>query len=298
MAADAYYAAAWGGLRLWVSSLRYAAGRDVVVHDPSSGSGFITQDRGPALARASMSLMFAAFPGETTSGLDRLRALQALVADGLPRVFTHPVNGSYLARISSLDVDLDASGPPTASCELIPTEQVAAVTAVGGGLVDIWGTGGIMAAADALDAELAAVGMTSPVTADARAAAAAWDDNPASRDVLVTVERLTSTISDEIEAGALDADLALWSALKAYVLLGDAIRTGAVAVSGSSASTITMLLAETTSLRPLLAAVYGASEADARYAEALDLNDLRAPGRIPAGTTLTLAAPAARPRSA
>jgi hypothetical protein len=299
VATDSYYSASWGGLRLWIASLRYPAGRDVVVHEPSSGGGFVTQDRGPTLRRASMSLLFASFPGETKSGVERVRALEALASDGEPHIFTHPIHGSYLARIADLSIDLDSEGPPTATCDLIPTEPVAAVTAIGGGgIVDPWGTSGIDAAADDLDAELANLWLSN-VPGDARAAAATWDEGDASsRDVLVTVERITSTISDEIEGHEMDADIALWSALKAYVLLGDALRTGAIATSGSSATTITMLLGETTSLRPLLAAVYGASEVESRYAEALELNDIRAPGRIPAGTMLTLAAPPARPRSA
>lgn len=299
MADFALYSASWGGVRFWVQSLRFPGGRDLVVHSPSSGDAHVVQDRGPTLRKAQLSMVLADFPGTVGTPADRLRELLAMVADGRPRVFSHPVYGSYLASMGEFTSSIGDDSTPVVECELLPVEEIQALTAIGGGVDDLPNTAGIDAAANALDAQLEEVGLSSAgATADARSCATAWEDGASARQVLVDVERITAAIGAELEDLGLADDLALWPALRAYVELADAVTAGANATAGAAPVTFQLLLTETASLRPLMSAIYGAAEADARYEEAIAANDLRAPGRIPAGTTLTLAAVPPRPRSA
>lgn len=291
-----YYRSSFGGLQLWLNKLSTDRGRTQVVHELSSGDDYVVQDRGRVPQRARGTAMFDWMDGDAIEPLDRLRALQALV-DEKPRILSHPVSGSFLARVAAFTEEVDERGVITAELEFIPVSAIAAVAPAAAGGIPATGQGAVQAAAAALAFELEDAGIDSTLPDDAIAAVNSWSDTDLidPRTVITQTGSLTSQLG--AQADELDGDIALWSAFKATVNLAEAVRTAAQAATALSAQNFAMLVGGPVALRAILASVYSAEEADFRYDEVLQLNDIANPAWIEPGTQLLLPLPTPSARS-
>jgi hypothetical protein len=292
----AWYRSSFGELRLWLSRISTDRSRTLVVHEMSSGDDHVIEDRGRGPVRARCTVLFARMAGDDLDPLERCRRLQAVV-DDRPRIFSHPTSGSYLARIGPFTEEVDEFGVITAEIEVLQVAPAEAVAPAGAGAIPVTGAGAVSAAADAVTAELADVGMTSSLPGDATAAVDGWTsaDTVNTRQVLTELGSLTSQLGDQ--ADALEGDIGLWAAFKATMLLTEAVRAAADAATSDTAQTFSALISAPIALRALLAAIYPADEVDDRYVQAMALNDIAAPAWLEPGTELLLPQLAAAARS-
>ena len=281
-----FYDSKFGGERLWISSIETDKGRSLVIHEPSAGSNYTTQDRGPNLGRVTATILFDDFPTDDRDPLTRWRALAALV-DGKPHLFSHPNAGSFMALAENVTELGDSNSVLTCQATFVPVTDVATVTTIAVASQASAGGNGVASASDAYAAALADVG-GSGVGGSAAGVVDGWqasaDTSP--RQVMGDTARVTADLYDE--AAQYDDDLAQWEAQRATLLLADAVRVAADAQLAESATTFAVRLSDQTALRALVAAVYGASEADERYVQVLALNDVQNPAAMPAGTELLM----------
>lgn len=293
MAIDAFFQATWGRHKLWCSAVSTDNSRTQVVHELTSGDVHPVQDRGMRARRTRCTLLFDDFPGESSTPLDRFRQLKASIDSGAEAIFTHPVDGSYLAKVGEFTYDIDANSNITGvSIEFIATEEIEAVSPAGAGASGISGEGSVTQAADDLQVALDDAGIESTIPVDAVAAQESWtsSDVVSARQVLVDTAALSDRLSTLIEDEGLEDDLELWELYRASIMMGDAIRSAAIAATSEVPSVFVLRVRSSVSLLPLAANIYGGSEAEDRARQIADLNDIRTPGWIPAGTDLLMPA--------
>ena len=291
--ATEFYSTSWGSVRLWMSSVSTVAGRDLVIHELSAGDVPVVQDHGASTRRVRVELLFDEMRFETTTPMQRLIAFHELTKKGEPQILSHPVEGSFLARVEAFTYEVSDNGTISGSCEFIQVAEVEAVSPAGTGTSAHAGAGAVAASSDSADAELAASNLSSDTPAAAKAMTQGWADADelAARDVLIGAARMSDEIGVSIVDLGLEVDLNLWGAFKAHILLGDRVRAAADAATSEVAKVFTIRIEKSLALRPLLARVYGAREAADRYRQVIGLNDISTPGWIPAGSELILPLP-------
>jgi hypothetical protein len=292
------YAASWGGIRLWCTRVSTTNGRKLVIHDPTRGDQHPVDDQGLETRTTSCTIIFDDMEGETDSPKTRFDRLCALIEQGDAQIFTHPLRGSYLARVGRFDHDVDEYSVISAEIEFVPEADVPAITVTTAETSAIAGGDAVAAAADRADVALAELGAESPVTDQARAAAAAWqDDGTTVRQVQVDVAQLVEAIRAEVARLDLAGTLRRWRAHRAMTLLAESVvGAGRAATAADTARLMTVRITRPTALPALLAGIYGARDVPERARQARSLNDIRTPGWIEAGTDLRLPLPGTQPR--
>jgi hypothetical protein len=148
MAADVLFECTWGDIRLFVSEISWQAGQTQVIHDLAAGNIHPVQPRGDRLHTARVQLIFDEFDGQDVTGAQAWRAFQA--SSNERRIFTHPMEGSFYARVGDLDAKLDQDSVITATCEFIPDGIVQPVSPSGAGISAVTAEGSVGAAMDDL----------------------------------------------------------------------------------------------------------------------------------------------------
>ncbi len=390
---DLFFLCTWGDIQLFVSKFEWEAGETQVVHDLANGSIHPVQPRGSHLRKATATLMFDDFIGQAEDGITAFRRFAATTSER--RIFTHPIDGSYFARIGDFKPSLDESSVMTATCEFIPDGQVQPVSPSGAGSTATSGESSVAAAADVMSSALAdrgvgfqpssiskldfskpidlsistafnvnvsasasfsanvsasasasaaasasasatatatataslqasanasafafaaayaaafavaqvtavapASGMTSSsafafahaaaaLDTDARTSVASWtDEGITTRKIMNDTARLSDSIGAMIEVGGFERDLALWPAFRASIMLGEAIRSAAVAATSETPAVFVMRVQSPVALIAIAARIYGGQDAQARTRQILALNDIRTPGWLDPGDYL------------
>lgn len=288
MALDALYQITWGRFTLWCSSVSTENSRSVVVHELADGNVHPLQDRGLAPHRTRCSLLFDWMKGETVSPIQRFREFkQAAVDVGGTALFTHPIDGRFVARVGEFSYDLDEDGN-VANCtaEFIKDAELTAVSPAAAGIAGATGAGGVEATAAELAAELEDIGVDSTIPADAVAAQSAWtagDEQVSTRQILIDAARLSNDIASLIEGEGLEDELEKYEAYHAAIMLGEAIRSAALAATAETSSVFVVRLTRPSSLLALCASFYGGAEAEDRERQVIALNDIRRPGWLDVG---------------
>lgn len=139
-------------------------------------------------------------------------------------------------------------------------------------------------------------GLFAATTLDARVSIARWSQAGVStRDVLIDAARISANIATLIELGGLQTDLSLWPAFRAAIMLGDAVRSAAMAATADTPTVFTMRVRDRTALLPLAARLYGGAQARDRVDQILSLNDIPTPGWLDPGD-YTMPTPSAQAR--
>lgn len=288
--AGEFFQAQWGRHKLWASRVTTDNGRRQVIQELSSGDEHPVQDRGLKPRRVTLELLFDDFPEESSTPTNRFRSLKADVDAGTRAIYTHPIDGGFLARVGSFDYDIDANSVITnARIEFIADEAIDAVQPAGAGATSISGEGAIEQAADDLDAALAAAGLDgTDLTATAKSNAADWQDaeDLSTRQVIVDAAETAAGVGALIEENGLEFDLALFDVYRAAIMFADSVRVGAIAATSETPSVFVLRIVQPTSLLPLCARTYGGNEAEDRARQVTELNDIRTPGWLAPGEYL------------
>lgn len=281
--ATTFYETRWGSLRLWCSEIVTQGGRNVVTHELSSGDAHPLTDRGRQLKTCQVSLLFDEFPGEAMAPIDRLRAFEELADSDDERMFTHPVSGPYLVKISDFSYRVDADGNIVdAVATFLASEPVTAVNPAGMGASPATGTDALGAFSAELLADLDDVGIESTVPTDAVAMQVAWGEaeDLQARDVVNDVARISASLQALIEDEGLEQDLALWPAYRSAIMFGAAVRAAALAATSEVPTIFVMRIQEPISVLALVVKVYGGADAELRERQVRSLNDLRFTGGL------------------
>lgn len=401
----------WGKLRLFVSKINTDGGRTLVVHNPSAGDRHTVQNRGLKERRVRCELQFDDFPGQP-SPAEAALALKAAHESGQAQIFQHPLEGRFLASIGEFHSTIDENSIISAECEFVREGDDEAVTPVGTGSSAAAGVVSVSAAAEAMDTQLASLGllaMSAPVAAslaakipngagpleklqtlrgkinlsvaqakafavgianqtaatansissdasnivgapietqfaafkassaldslllapagesfdlttivnapsgfgakqdpsstlaiaaakeanqglfsattmDARVAVARWSQTDVTtHDVLIDAARISSNIALMIELSGLMSDLSLWPAFRAAIMLGDAVRSAALAATSETPTVFVMRVRDRCALLPLAARIYGGAQAPDRVRQILSLNAIPTPAWLEPG---------------
>jgi hypothetical protein len=290
MGAPFLMAAQWGGIPLMIEDFDSDGGRDVVVQSPTRGNRHTLQDRGTRLLRTSTRIAFYDQP-DLEPFTDRARAFLALAAKEETQVFVHPIHGSYRAKAT--DVSHSASADARAimvSCVFLADEEPQSVSTVGAGVSPFAGPEEVGAAAAQADAALTDQGLTSDAPASCLATVTAWSQAETldSRQVYLEVASLTDTINADIDSFEMLTDLDRWELYKAYIGLSSAVVRAAEASTSESDRVFDLDVIAPVPLRTLCAQVYGGAAAEDRSRQVAQINRLRTPGLVPAGTRLKM----------
>lgn len=403
----------WGNIRLFASQVHTDSGRTQVVHELSSGDIHPVQDRGLRVRRIRLQLQFDSFPN-SLAPLEAVRELEDAKNSGRTAIFQHPILGRFLASVGEFMQTIDGDSTISAEAEFIQEQADIAVTPTGAASSGTSGESSVASAAQALDGELAKVGLLkmsgssaaavlarvpgrsgvlsrinaargafdmtvssatafvssvtaqvtatansissevsgvvgapvaagfsaagsvsaldalllsplgrnidptsvvpapsgfgngdpaatlasvsvseaasgnfAPTTMDARVAVSGWTvrDSPP-RQIMIDAARISNNIAIVIEAGGLELDIALWPAFRAAIMLGEAVRSAAIAATSETPSVFVMRIVQPTALLPLAARIYGGAAAQDRARQISELNDISTPGWLPAGDYL------------
>jgi hypothetical protein len=286
----------WGLIRLWCSRIETTAGRMLTVHDLTQGNSHPVHDGGLDAKRVRLTLIFDDFPGETEAPEVRLQRIIAAHENGTEAVFSHPIHGTFLAKIGSFSHTADEHTVFQAEAEFVPVEDVQPVSPAGAGVPGIVGEASVGAAADALDGEIDLVQLgifldEDPLetTALARERVAAWntgEETPPTREIIADTADVSARLSTMIEDGGLEEDLALFDVFRATVMFGESFRAAALAATSETPAVFVMRVTTPIVILRLAAEVYGGVEAEDRDRQIRALNDIRTPGWFGPGDLL------------
>lgn len=289
---EGLFTVAWGRMTLWCAAVATSRPRNLIVHKMSGGDDHPVDDRGLNELRTRVSLLFDDFDGAPTTPLARFRELEAAHELGNEAMFTHPIKGSFLAKIGDFSYDLvgDYGTPQNVSVEFIPVDTLDTVRPAGFGTSGAVGEGAVNTAADDLDAafEQAGIEMEDPPTDLGREAAASWIEGESvpTRQVIVDTADISQRLGILIEEQGLEDDLALWDVYVATIMFGNATRNAAIAATSEVPAVFTLRVRHVVAILPLMAKIYGGAEAEDRARQVEELNDIRTPGWFGPGDLL------------
>jgi hypothetical protein len=302
--ADIYFDASYGGVDLLVASLETRGGRDIVVQSPSNGDQHTLDDRGRKHLETRVTILFIHEPGKDAP-LDRFDRLRLLVEgeDGKPaqaQIFSHPILGSYRARIS--DFDARASADETmveVQATVLAEDEPHTVFSAGGGVTGEAGFDVVNVASKHADTQLAAVGLASPVPSSCLTAVTSWssaDPNTLdSNEVIADVATLTAAIAVEIDTLELAAALSRWQAYQAMMVLSFQLGEAAKTFTRAADRMFELLVTRAQPVLSICARIYGAALALDMRDQVVAINRVRRPGLVPAGTRLLMPSDGASP---
>ena len=278
------YTPAFGGVTLDVVSFQTDLSRDVVEHRPHRGRGAQLSDRGQAPRRDTLSVVLT---GRSDAIAADRAALVRLADSGEARLFTHPLDGSWMARCTSFSETLDARAAfsitlvedvPFTERMADPTERVTIQD------VEVF--------ADAYDADVdlledELVG-DSPSGADALAMAEGWGGETPVNAQLAELESYRERSKVAQKSLFKSSNPAAWRAARKLAQLRGTIELYQAGLQRVTAANHSMTLTDAMPLIGFLTQVYGAGDARRLLSEVIRLNGITNPLRIPAGSTLTL----------
>lgn len=290
-----YFTASFGGVPLLISSVSTERGRDVAVSSPEQGDEHTLTDRGKRLRRTSCEILFVDQAGRDPY-TERYEEFLRLAEGAESQVFTHPLDGSYRAKAEGLSVSAAADSLSiTVSCTFVRDAELQTVFPIAAGGSITAGPEAVAVAVTETNTALAASGLTSSAPGAALVAVTAWAEAAEldSQEVFLDVANVAAQIDTAITQLELAADLKHWSAYEQLVLLRYQVVRAAELFTSDTERLMDVLVQVPRPLLAICAEIYGGAEAQDRADEAAKRNRIRAPGRIPAGTTLKMAIPRA-----
>lgn len=285
----------WGSITLWASNIQTDNGRRQIVHELTSGNRHPVQDLGLRPRRVTMDLLFDEFPVESETPKTRFLILKTEVDAGTKAVYTHPVDGGFLAVVGDFTYNIDAnSNYSNVRIEFIADEEIDIVQDAGVGTSSYAGAGDVEAAASAhrlalSDADLEYFTSDGLTIADLSSAVAQeWEaaTEVATRAILIDTSNIGNEIATMITSMALEDDLRLFNCYQSTIMLGAAVRNAAIAATSETPSVFPLRVQTSTSLLALCARTYGGDQAEMRARQVAELNDVRFGGWLEPGEYL------------
>lgn len=280
----------FGGEVLDAVAIDESAGRELLSLEPTSGAGGRLLDRGPRVRRTRVRLLFAQRAGEEPDDpVERRRAFEAL-ADGVTRLFSHPIHGSYPAKAS---IEREQVEPGLDEIEVLFIEDRdsdLSPARPGAGRLPRAGAQTVAVAAERVTEQLDALGEASEVPGACVELAETWTEagQTDARQVYVDLGAQSAAIETEIARLGAGSDLDRYALFVRWLELASELARAAEAATAATAATFELRVTETTNLIALCAGLYGAEEALDRYEQARALNRIDTPLSVPAGAVLVL----------
>lgn len=284
-----WFDASFDDFKLRISQISTEDGRDIVVQTPARGSKHYNQDRGAKVGRVSAELIFVDEP-RADDFRARFDAFRKLIADGEPKVFSHPVIGSYLARCEGGSHTADPKRMITYSVSFLPESEPQVVSQALAGTSPLASVQALEVASQEADDSLTSLGLASSAPGNTLARVTVWNeaDDLDSQDVIVGVESAVSEINQAIDDLELASQIDRWPAYSAFVQLAYVVRRVADSFTSSSDRATPLTVAAATPLLTICARVYGAANAVDMADVVARRNRIRNPGLIATGTVLTM----------
>jgi hypothetical protein len=283
----------WGELALDCLYTTEARGRSLVELVPVSGTGGLVIDAGPEPRKAQLTIIWVART-DSDDPLARRDELLAAVAEGVSRLFVHPLDGAvYQAKVGSYTERVDASSAVVDEVEFVEDRETEFEPELpGAGVEPTAGAQSVSVAADNVNAALAVLGLESSEPEAARALAEDWRDRSSETNTVVDARRIdadlaarTSAIAAELARMDLAGSNARYAAYLGFVQLASALRKAASSATRKTLFSTTVTIESPTSLLAFCASV-DPERAQELYDGARALNRIDTPLRLEAGTTL------------
>lgn len=292
-----YFDASYGGIPLLIARISTEEGRDVVTQSPARGDKHVRQDRGLKPLDTMVEILFCDQPGKDvyTKRFDQFRAMAN--GDGA-QVFSHPIIGSYSARISDFSHEVDANELSIrVSCKVLAEDEPQFTLSVGAGVTPDAGLEAVSVASENATNALSAAGLSSTVPADCLSRVTDWVQGTDldSQQVFAEVASLTSAIAFAIDTLELASNVNSWAAYQAMVLLSYQVSRAAQAATSNATQVFDLTVVTPRPLLAICADIYGSALAIDRADAIAAMNRVRTPGRVPAGTVLKMITAGATP---
>jgi prophage DNA circulation protein len=293
----------FGGIRLDVQTTEDEAGRVIATHLIPHREGAPVRDMGAEPRTTKVKAIFFQVDDDDDPR-ERFYFFKAKADEGSTQTFVHPISGRYRAKVGAMtwstaseprDVIMvdctfheDADAPATL--------DATSGAPLGAGLAEV------SAAAADLDASLVEVNAELPddieplattVGADSVSTVTAWQDAATDLDDPLTLRRvnlelvsLSNAISAETDRFELATNPERWPIARNLSNLHHSLRRAAAVLTEESPRIITITVTAPTNLLALAARTYPGDDAIARADQLLNLNDIRNPARLEAGTRL------------
>lgn len=292
--------AAYDGVRIDVTNITSRLGNVLVSHAFPRRGGAEIDDQGTNQGAHSMGVIFYETidrdPAVDGNHIDRFKAFKELCHDGRSHRFTHPFLGEFLVKCSEFTMQADANNRDSIGVNItfLEEEELQAVFTLGAGAQRLGGVSLVNVAADQADADLAAAGLTSTAPGAATDLVESWDERGndlSAREVELELASFNNNFQTELDRIDVAMDVDNYPAVRSMVLLNYNMLKAADAFKQTTPRLIELTVVNPLPLRVLAALTYGGDEADNRTAEMQELNDIRRPGLLPAGTVLKASSP-------
>lgn len=271
-----------------ILSCEDSAGRALVEHKYPHRDGADTEDMGAEARTTSLRLCFFPHAKRPDPYGDFLRLVK-LKDQGKPQKFTHPLTGTYDARVREFSFTVDPAQRDTimVTMTVIEHSTVRAVFEAAEGSPLLSGVEEVTAASANLSAALEAEELESTVGDECVEEVSTWaEDDLGVRDINLSVVALSNRISEETDRLDLATDIKRWPVLKAMHHLHHNVVRAAAVITARSPRFVEIRVDMTAPLLVIAARYYGASEAGDRAEQLSKLNVVRNPARVEAGTIL------------
>jgi hypothetical protein len=291
--ANFHYESMFGDMPLLIAEISTDDGRDIAVQSPARGSRHYLQDRGAKLGKAECEILFISEPGKA-SYLERFAQFRALVAGGEPKIFSHPLIGTYRARAEGGRHSANSESKQIRfQCSFLPEDEPQPATPTGSGVAPIAGVETITVAVDAVKDQLLAQDPPQTWLDDlvSFVTSAANTVDIDSQEVISGAQVFTGIINDTIKEFDLATDIARWPLYQALINLFAAVQVTVESLTSDDDQTISVRVDRPMPLLSICSEIYGPDLAADQAQRVTRMNRLRTPNRVPAGTTLTMPSP-------
>lgn len=289
--APGYIGASYAGVDLMVATISTPVGLDVVTHSPARGDKHVNQIRGLKHKAAQLRLLFIDQPGKPNY---ILRAQQFQGATEIPAAssFSHPVLGTYMAIAADVEMIATDEMMVEFSCRMLPEDEPQVTFPAGAGVSVGAGSDATNVAATNATNALTAAGLSSDTPTSCASTVSAWaeidTDLLDSQQVFLEVATLTAQIDSDIDTLEMESDLDLWLAYQAYILLRFQVVRAAQAATANADKVFDFIVGQPRPLLAICSDIYGPALAQQRWQDVINLNRVRTPGLLPAGTSLKM----------
>ncbi len=273
---------------------------EIVEHRFPFSDGAVLQHTGVVPRTTDCTLIFVPRKTQLTNHLQRLVEFLNEAKSVKPLTFVHPLTGSYQANARGIKFSANANSRARVDLSVTFIEAGLEPAAFESNL-DFSVGAGVALVNDAkldVDAAIAAdpslpAQLESPVVQDdALSVATVWRDVETNqRDINLELNRIANRISDETTNFKVATNVSRYPVFLAMQRLHGAIRTAADLAIQTAPELTQHLTVRSESLLSLMTDLYGGEDALDKYDRTRDLNNIRNPARIEAGTTLTIETP-------
>jgi hypothetical protein len=291
-AEQGYFEASFNGHRLAVKSFRSNGGRDIVIQSPSRGNSHTLNDRGAAVRDTVCEIIFSKAPGQANH-VERFLAFKADCSSGVPFLFVHPVDGSYLARVGPLPYFADGSDLSiNCSATFIEDQAAENIAAISLSVPSVAGADSVLAASNGASLAATSAGLATLAAPKAAALADDWAtrDELDPHQVFLDVAGSVAELDGEIRSLEAATDPYQWEYYKSLILVQHEIVKAGSAATQAVARMIEFVVDADQPLRVICANFYGAALAAEKAIEVGNINRIRTPACVPRGTVIKLPA--------